>query len=92
MKVTVTFITIPASVTYDPRHSTAEAAVEDFFRALGEAEQAGFLDRQIIDIGYGGPDNVSDPETDAVTDLFRATRAAGRSIWEPSDYDENPDS
>ena len=43
------------SVTYDEAHSTQQAAIEDFYRMLAETEQAGFMDRQIIDISYGEP-------------------------------------
>lgn len=46
---------MPVSVTYDEAHSTQQAAIEDFYRMLGEAEQAGFMDRQIIDLSYGEP-------------------------------------
>ena len=53
----VTRFTVPVDVRYDSDRSSAADAVEDFYRALMEAEQAGFLDRTIIDISYGGPDS-----------------------------------
>jgi hypothetical protein len=62
MRKIVTF-TIPFAATYDAARSTAEAAIEDVFRALGEAEQAGFFDRTIIDFTYGGPVSVGIPDT-----------------------------
>lgn len=61
MRKTVQFL-IPASVTYDDSLSTAEAAVADFFRALEESEQVGFMDRQLIDMNYGNAIYVTAPQ------------------------------
>jgi hypothetical protein len=47
---------VPVSIVFDDATTTAAASVEDFFRALAEAAQAGFLDRTLIDIAYGRPD------------------------------------
>jgi hypothetical protein len=41
------------SLAFDDACATAEAAVGDFYRMLEEAEQAGFMERQLIDISYG---------------------------------------
>jgi hypothetical protein len=44
---------MPVTLTFDDADMTALEAVEDFYRMLAEAEQAGFMDRRLIGISYG---------------------------------------
>jgi hypothetical protein len=64
----VTRFSVPVEITYDDERSTPELAVDDFYRMLEEAEEAGLMDRQLIEISYGGdPAVFSEPE-DAAPD------------------------
>ena len=47
---------VPVSIVFDDATTTAAASVDDLFQALAEAGRAGFLDRPLIDISYGRPD------------------------------------
>ncbi len=46
---------LPVSLFFDPGQATAEVAVEEFYLTLAQVEEAGFLNRQLIEIAYGAP-------------------------------------
>ncbi len=59
----VTRFDLPVELTYDDEFGGAAVAVEDFYRMLTEVDQAGFMDRNHMEINYGGdPDKFSEPE------------------------------
>ena len=47
---------MPVIVRWDDTRSNQVDAVADWYRILEEAEQAGFMDRNIIDVTYGTAD------------------------------------
>ncbi len=46
---------VPVSLIYDDTLTNASDSERDFYRMLEEAEQAGFMERTLVDITYGEP-------------------------------------
>ena len=52
--------TLPVVVWYDDVHTDKQGAVDEFNRALNDAEDTGVFERQLIDFTYGDPQDVTD--------------------------------
>ncbi|MGH3403348.1 MAG: hypothetical protein ACRDRJ_12760, partial [Streptosporangiaceae bacterium] len=70
---------LPVSLCFDPGQATAEAAVQEFYLTLAEAGQAGFLDRQMIEIAYGAPAEHAGPAARFGLDEHAARTFLGRA-------------
>jgi hypothetical protein len=80
-----TTITLAFEVSYKKKHETKQGAREDLFRILEEAEQAGFFERQTIQVSYGEVTTINDlralrKEMLAEGTSFSACAACGAEI------------
>jgi hypothetical protein len=84
---------LPVRLFFDPGQATAEAAVEEFYLTLAQVGEAGFLDRQLIEITYGDPVEHAGPTARFGLDKHRAGEFLSRArrrhagVWNPGQGD-----